>query len=147
MTSHELLVKKLHPDAIVPTRAKEHDAGLDLFSLCNCVIPSRSRGPVPTGIAVAIAPGRYGRVADKSSVANRCISVCAGVVDSGYRNEVIVLLHNHSNNDILIEKGEAIAQLIIERIDLPSVKQVDELPSSDRGGRGFGIEDVSIDQL
>ena len=91
-----------------------------------------------TNIALAIPPGFYGQIAPRSSLALRGIDTKAGVIDSDYRGELKVLLHNASSEPFVAEPGDRIAQLILHRIGQPIMLQVEELPTTARGGGGFG---------
>lgn len=134
-----LRVKLLRQDAIVPTRGSARAAGIDLYSCEILTIQPHERALVPTGIAIAIPDHCYGRVAPRSSLALRDgIDVGAGVIDEDYRGEVKVLLFNHSALPFEIHRGDRIAQLIIEKISYAQVTLVDELPSTQRGDKGFG---------
>ena len=94
---------------------------------------------VKTGIAIAIPPGYYGRVAPRSGLAvKKGIDVLAGVIDSGYRGEVGVVLQNLSDEDFLFSEGERVAQLILEQCNTISWVDVDELEDSVRSDGGFG---------
>ena len=114
-------------------------AGYDLCAASNCVIPSRGKGTVETGLAVSLPPGTYARIAPRSGLAIRnFIDVGAGVVDSDYWGEIKVVLFNHSAEDFAVQAGDRIAQLILERIETPQVKKVAALDDTDRGAGGFG---------
>ena len=137
-----LYVKKLYPDSIVPTRAHDGqypDVGLDLYSYEERVIEPKCRALVPTGIAVGIPEGCYGRVASKSGLAcNKSIDVGAGVIDRGYTDDIRVCLINSGNLPFFVSKGMKIAQLICEKVEYPVVVCVSELPKTARGSDGFG---------
>ena len=134
-----LYVKKLHEDAIVPTKGTPVAAGYDLYCITDFEIEARERALIPTGIAVQIPHGCYGRVAPRSSLALKFgIDVGAGVIDEDYRGELKVILFNHSNQKFSAKKGERIAQLIIEQICHCPIQLVEELDESGRGIAGFG---------
>lgn len=139
-------VSKLHEDAVIPSRAKEGDAGMDLSSVENVVVPARGQALVGTGLAMQVASTCYARVAPRSGLAvKNGIYVGAGVVDSGYRGEIKVLLFNHSDKDFTINKGDRIAQIIFEMIATPQVLEevpYEELTKTDRGDGGFGSTGV-----
>lgn len=100
---------------------------------------------IPTGIAVAIPAGHAGLVAPRSGLAARSgVSVVngPGVVDSGYRGEINVILINHGTSELTIRRGDRIAQLIVIPIDTPDLIEVDELPESARGEGGFGSSGI-----
>ena len=132
-------IKKLEESAIIPTRATDSDAGYDLYSTNDGVVPARGRKVVGPGIAIAIPPGHYGRVAPRSGLAvKRGIDVLAGVVDSGYRGEVGVVLQNLSDEDFPFKKGDRVAQLILEQCNTIGWVELDELEDSVRSDGGFG---------
>jgi len=137
-------VKKLHPDAFVPQRSNETDAGLDLVSLVDMIIPPLRRVTVSTGISVAIPEGHAGLVWPRSGLAvKHGIDTMAGVIDSGYRGEVKVVLYNTDEHfDFQVEKGARIAQLVIQPIVSCSAIEVSELDDTDRGEDGFGSSGV-----
>lgn len=148
-----LPVKKLNPNAKLPTRGSEHAAGYDLYAVENKGIYPGLRSLVPTGIAVAIPAGFYGRVAPRSGVSLKGVDVGAGVIDADYRGEVKVLLINHNKDEFdyderkqygiyEIKAGDRIAQLILERITTPPVQEVETLPDTQRGTGGFGSTGV-----
>jgi len=137
-----LLVKKLAEHATVPTRATPGSAGFDLSSVEQLTIPSKGRAAVRTGISITLPPGTYGRVAPRSGIAYRFgIDVLAGVIDADYREEILVILYNSGNQDFVVEKGHRIAQLIVEKIEIPDVEVVLQLSETARQG-GFGSTGV-----
>lgn len=135
-----LRVKLLSPDATVPTRAHQHDAGWDLYAAEDVQLSPYCRDAlVSTGVAVAIPEGYYGRVASRSSLSvKHNVEVGAGVVDAGYRGEVKVKLYHHEPTTLKIAKGDRIAQLVITKIGTFGLQVVDELPEAERADRGFG---------
>ncbi len=131
--------KKLHDDAILPTRESDHAAALDLYSTEQVVILARKFLPIKTGIAVSIPQGYYGRIAPRSGLAVKFgVDTLAGVVDSDYRGELIVVLMNNGEQDFSVNKGDRIAQFLIESIITPQPVWVDELTQTTRGTSGFG---------
>jgi dUTP pyrophosphatase len=126
----------------VPERAYAGDAGLDLASCERVELPPGERALVPTGLAVAIPEGHAGFVQPRSGLAvKHGISIVntPGLIDSGYRGELMVtLLNTDARETFVVEPGMRIAQLVI--LELPEVElvEVDELPASERGARGFG---------
>ena len=132
---------KINSKAKIPSRANQSDAGADLFSLESHTIQPLERAIIPTGIRVEIPEGHYGRIAPRSGLAAKNgIDVLAGVVDSGYRGEIKVILYNtDKSNSFFIEPGERIAQLIIEKhYNYEFIEVVQELTDSSRGQGGFG---------
>jgi dUTP pyrophosphatase len=134
----ELKVKKIHRDAKLPSYGHKGDAGLDLFSVSDCVLETGQVFPVPTGIQVAIPEGHVGLIWDKSGVSLRGVHRLAGVIDSGYRGEVKVVLVNLSGQPFSVEKGMKIAQLVIQPVNTVGVKEVEDLGDTPRGEGGFG---------
>lgn len=131
--------QKLHDAAQLPTRGSAQAAGLDLFSVEDVVLPPGGSRPVRTGLATAIPPGYYGRVAPRSGLAvKHAIDVLAGVIDSDYRGEIICILINHSAQPVTLAAGTRIAQLVVEAISTPAPVLVDSLDDTARGAGGFG---------
>ena len=141
-----LPVQLLSKTARLPKKGSDHSAGYDLYSSEKIVIPAKNKALVSLGISMAIPLGCYGRIAPRSGLAVRnFIDVGAGVVDSDYRGEVKVLLFNFGTEDFTVNEGDRIAQLIIEKIALTSIMQVDTLDQTQRGHGGFGSTGVSND--
>jgi dUTP pyrophosphatase len=138
----ELPIQRLRPDAVVPGRAYSGDAGLDLSSCERVELAPGERALVPTGLAVAIPEGYAGLVQPRSGLAAKhgiSIVNTPGLVDSGYRGELLVNLVNTDKRDaFVVEPGMRIAQLVIIPIPELELVEVDELPESERGVRGFG---------
>jgi deoxyuridine 5'-triphosphate nucleotidohydrolase len=138
-----LKVKKLNPEATLPTRGSPYAAGLDLYALNETMLPPHTGGLVETGIAVAIPPEFYGRIAPRSGVSFKTgLVVNAGVIDSDYRGEVKVLFNNYTDNEVKFQKGDKVAQLVLERIGLLAVEEVEDLDETVRGENGFGSTGV-----
>lgn len=142
-TKLELQVKLLHPEAKLPTKAHpEEDAGFDLYSVVEGVVPPHAANSSPvnidTGIAFAIPQGYYGQLMTRSSYGKMGMRVHPGVIDSGYRGPITVLVHNLSEEPREIRKGDKVAQLLILPVPFTEVSVVDELPTSSRGEKGFG---------
>jgi dUTP pyrophosphatase len=137
-----LRIARLDERARLPTRAHDGDAGLDLYALEPVVLAPGERASVPTGIAVEIPPGHAGLVLPRSGLAARHgISVvnAPGLIDSGYRGEVRVLLLNTDRaRPFELSTGDRIAQLVLMRVELPTPTEVDALSDSARGAGGFG---------
>ena len=132
-------VSLLRSDAIVPKRATPGSAGYDLSSVEEVTLKAGSLGnTISTGIAVVAPTGTYIRIAPRSSISKRGIEVGAGVIDEDYRGEIKVVLHNHSETDVQIDKNARIAQMICEAIQTPEVVIVDFLDLTERGEGGFG---------
>jgi dUTP pyrophosphatase len=138
----ELPIQRLRPDAVVPRRAYSGDAGLDLSSCERVELAPGERALVPTGLAVAIPEGYAGFVQPRSGLAAKhgiSIVNTPGLVDAGYRGELLVNLVNTDQAEpFVVESGMRIAQLVILPIPELELIEVDELPESERGVRGFG---------
>jgi dUTP pyrophosphatase len=138
----ELLVKRLHDGATLPARAYEGDAGLDLSSCERVELEPGARAVVGTGLAVAIPDGHAGFVQPRSGLAARhgiTVVNSPGLVDSGYRGEVkVVLLNTDRDEPFVVEPGMRIAQLVVVPVATPPPVEVEELPASERGEKGFG---------
>jgi dUTP pyrophosphatase len=138
----ELPIRRLRPDAVLPSRAYAGDAGIDLSACERVELAPRCRATVPTGLAVAIPEGFAGFVQPRSGLAARHgISVVnsPGLIDSGYRGEIrVVVLNTDSTETFTIEPGMRIAQLVVLAVPAYDLVEVDELPESERGVRGFG---------
>ena len=138
----ELPIRRLRDEAIVPVQAYEGDAGLDLAACDRVEIRPGERALVSTGLAVAIPEGFAGFVQPRSGLAaEHGITVLntPGLIDSGYRGEVRVILHNaDASRPFVVEPGMRIAQLVVVRIAEIEPVVVEELPASERGVRGFG---------
>lgn len=117
---------------------EEDCAGYDICSIEDITIEPNSRKKVKTGIRMQIPTGSYGSIRDKSSMALKGIDVCAGVIDSSYRGEIIVLLHNSTSEPFEIKSGMKIAQIIICTHMSVDLNQCDSLSSTNRGEGGFG---------
>ena len=137
-----LRVRRLHPDARLPTRAHDGDAGLDLHALAGCHLEPGERAMVPTGIAIELPAGHAGLVVPRSGLAAKHgISVvnAPGLIDAGYRGEVRVLLLNTDPVAAFeVQPGMRIAQLVVTPVASPAVQEVEDLPASSRGSGGFG---------
>jgi dUTP diphosphatase len=137
-----LPVLRLRPEAVLPARAYDGDAGLDLSSCERVELGPGERAVVSTGLAVAIPDGYAGFVQPRSGLAARngiTIVNTPGLVDAGYRGEVrIVLLNTDAREPFVVEAGMRIAQLVVVPVAGIEVEEVDELPESERGVRGFG---------
>lgn len=135
--------KKMHPDAIIPTRANPNDAGLDIYALEDVVIQptirSIGQARIRTGIAVEIPEGYYGKVSSRSGLAFKDgMFSFDGTIDSGYRGEIGVLLYNTTDHRYRVRKGDRIAQLLIIPCVVADPIEVYELSESHRGENGFG---------
>ena len=135
----ELPFVKISADAVTPTRATGGSAGLDFYSPADYIIPPHGQLLVPTQIKLQIPLGYYGRLASESGLAIlHQLHVGAGVIDPDYTGEVMVLLINTASRVYNVAKGAPIAQLILEKISIPLLKEVKELPPTTRGAQGCG---------
>jgi dUTP pyrophosphatase len=139
---NELPFSRVDPEAVLPERAHRGDAGLDLRSAVDVEVGPGERAMVPTGLAVAIPDGYAGLVLPRSGLASAyglTMANAPGLIDAGYRGEVICAVVNLDRNEaVKIARGDRIAQLVVVAVpDLDPV-WVDELPSSTRGEGGFG---------
>jgi dUTP pyrophosphatase len=135
----KLHIKLLDEKAKVPNYAHKGDAGFDLFSISKVVVKKHGRAEIKTGIAMKIPKGHVGLIWDKSGVAIKFgIKTMGGVVDSGYRGEIIVGVYNASDQDYIFEEGHKVAQMLIQSVENPQIKIVKELDSTSRGTKGFG---------
>ena len=132
-------VKRLTETAKLPTRANPGDLGWDLYADASGVIRSENGVLVNTGIAIEFPKGVGGVIKDKSSLASIGLSVMGGVIDSGYRGEIKVILCNHNGGTYYIGKGQKIAQLIlIPILDIEIEETAEPFLETIRGGKGFG---------
>ena len=139
VSSNQVRLKKLHEDAIVPTKSNPSDAGFDLYSIQEFTIMPTARQVIKTGIAMAIPNGHVGLVWPRSGLAvKNGVDTLAGVIDAGYRGEICVVLQNHSNKMVQIRKGDRIAQLLIQEITPVTLVETESLDDADRGEAGFG---------
>jgi len=138
----EVAVRRLHDDAVLPGQAYKGDAGLDLAACEEIELGPGERAVVPTGIAVEIPGGYAGFVQPRSGLAARhgiCVLNSPGLIDSGYRGEIrVVLLNTDSQEAFTVTAGMRIAQLVIAPVASVRLVEVEELAASERGTRGFG---------
>jgi len=138
----ELPILRLRDDAVVPTRAYDGDAGLDLAACERVELAPGERATVGTGLAVAIPDGFAGFVQPRSGLAARhgiTIVNAPGLIDAGYRGELrVTLLNTDVREPFVVEPGMRIAQLVVQEVSLVAPVEVEELPASERGARGFG---------
>jgi dUTP pyrophosphatase len=137
-----LEIKRVRDSAVVPARAYAGDAGMDLAACERVELAPGARALVPTGLAVAIPDGYAGYVQPRSGLAAKhgiSIVNTPGLVDSGYRGELLVNLVNHDDEQpFVVEPGMRIAQLVILQVPPVELVEVDELSASERGADGFG---------
>ena len=143
MTKFDVNIKKLNENAIIPTYGTEYAAGADLYA---CMDEAVTINPgetsfIKTGLAMEVPVGYAGLIYARSGLACKKGLAPAnkvGVIDSDYRGEIMVALHNHSNEAVVVESGERIAQLVITPYIVAAFNQVDELEDTVRGEGGFG---------
>jgi dUTP pyrophosphatase len=138
-----LQVKKLTEHATIPTRGSELSAGLDLASAYEYTIPARGKGLVKTDLSIRLPEGTYGRIAPRSGLSwKHHTDIGAGVIDRDYRGNVGVVIFNHADKELVVHKGDRVAQLILEQCILADVVECEELSESVRGVAGFGSTGV-----
>lgn len=143
MTKFDVNIKKLNENAVIPTYGTEYAAGADLYA---CMDEAVTINPgqtcfIKTGLAMEVPVGYAGLIYARSGLACKKGLAPAnkvGVIDSDYRGEIMVALHNHSNEAVVVESGERIAQLVITPYIVAAFNQVDELEDTVRGEGGFG---------
>ena len=143
ITSLPVNIKKIKPNAAIPTYGSANAAGADLYACIDSTITIESGETVlvPTGLAMELPTGYAGLIYARSGLASKKGLAPAnkvGVIDSDYRGEVLVALHNHSPQDASIEPGERIAQLVITPYIMGVFQEADELSDTERGAGGFG---------
>ncbi|MFH0830482.1 MAG: dUTP diphosphatase [Parcubacteria group bacterium] len=133
-----LIVHRLNPQARIPKRHTEHDAGIDLYTTESYLLRPGETHAFATGIATQFEQGYVALIWDRSSLGARGVHAFAGVIDAGYRGEWKVVLHNASDETVAIQKGDRVAQAIIQRFDPVLVSEAPELDQSPRGKGAFG---------
>ena len=151
-------IVRIAPDVVIPTKAHDTDAGFDLYAYCpdatfyswesGCQLNVKGVKVRPnetykfhTGIKMAIPDGYWGGIYARSGLATKCglrPANCVGVIDSSYRGEIIVAIHNDSNETQLVHNGDRIAQLVIQKVEPTVFEEVSELDETSRGESGFG---------
>jgi len=130
---------RLNNNASVPTKANESDAGFDLYSSHGAIIEKHTHKLIKTGIAIQIPKGYVGLIWPRSGMAYKHgIDVFAGVIDSGYRGDIGVILYNSQYSDYNVEKGDRIAQILLQKVEDFDLIEVSELNEADRQNNGFG---------
>ena len=151
-------IVRIAPDVFMPKKAHDTDAGFDLYAYCpdasfyswesGCQLNVKGVKVRPnetykfhTGIKMAIPDGYWGGIYARSGLATKCglrPANCVGVIDSSYRGEIIVAIHNDSNETQLVHNGDRIAQLVIQKVEPTVFEEVSELDETSRGESGFG---------
>jgi dUTP pyrophosphatase len=138
----EVLIQRLDPGLPLPERAHPGDAGADLFAAADVELAPGQRAMVPTGIAIALPDGYAAFVHPRSGLAARhgvTIVNAPGTVDAGYRGEIrVTLLNTDADRPVTLQRGDRIAQLVVQRVERPVFHEVEKLPGSARGDGGFG---------
>jgi dUTP pyrophosphatase len=138
----ELPIRRLRAEAVVPGRAYEGDAGLDLAACERVELAPGERAVIGTGLAVAIPNGHAGFVQPRSGLADRngiTIVNSPGLIDAGYRGELkVILLNTDRSQPFVVERGMRIAQLVVVPVPELDLIETEELPASERGVRGHG---------
>lgn len=139
MVSIKIKVVRVHDEAHLPKYAHKGDAAFDLFSTESVVFQPGIAHSVPTGIKLEIPDGYAGLIWDKSGLAiKHGLKVLGGVIDSGYRGEIMVGITNVTNKEYSLKAGEKIAQMIIQKVEQGVIEEVHELSDTMRGEGGFG---------
>ena len=136
-----LRFKRIHPDAVLPAYAHPSDAGMDVRSVADIVIPAGGRALVPTGLVAIIPPMYEIQVRPRSGLALKhgvTVLNTPGTIDSGYRGEIGVILANFGDKDFPVAKGDKVAQLVFAPVVQPEVEETDVIDETDRGAGGFG---------
>ena len=137
-----VLIQRLDPGLPLPERAHPGDAGADLFAAADVELAPGQRAVVPTGVAIALPDGYAAFVHPRSGLASRCgvtIVNAPGTVDAGYRGEIrVTLLNTDADTPVRFQRGDRIAQLVVQRVEYPMFHEVERLPGSARGDGGFG---------
>jgi dUTP pyrophosphatase len=133
----KIKIKKLKEDAILPTHGHRGDAGIDFYTNENVFFKAGAQERVPTGIAVEIPDGYCGLIWDKSSISFKYgLKIMGGVIDSGFRGEIVMSLINLSDKDFTLEKGHKVAQMIIQKYEDCDILKVEELSNDTVRGEG-----------
>lgn len=137
--SFDLKIKKISENAVIPKMEHEGDAGFDLYTTETIIIAPGERKQIQTGIAMEIPTGYVGLIWEKSGLSHKAgLKTLGGVIDSGYRGEVLVGIINLSDTSYTFEVGNKVAQMIIQKIEKPQIVEVTELSETKRGESGFG---------
>jgi len=140
-----LRFKRIHPDAVLPAYAHPSDAGMDVRSVADIVIPAGGRALVPTGLVAIIPPMYEIQVRPRSGLALKhgvTVLNTPGTIDSGYRGEIGVILANFGDKDFPVSKGDKVAQLVFAPVVQPEIEETDTIDETDRGAGGFGSTGV-----
>ncbi len=128
----------LDEGAKMPLRAHPYDAGMDLFSRTDTLIPARGSAIFDTGVHVEIPEGYVGFIKSKSGLNMKKNLLAEGVIDAGYTGPIIVKVYNHGDSDCLLQAGDKLTQLVILPVALPELELAESLTETERGAGGFG---------
>lgn len=128
----------LEPAALMPTRAHDIDAGLDLYTPFFAMVPPHGRCVIDTGVHIGIPAGFVGKLESKSGLMRKAGITCRGTVDAGYTGTVQAVIFNHSDKAYTFEAGDKITQLVIYPIVTPTPIRVNMVQKTERGDNGFG---------
>lgn len=135
----KIKIKKLHPDATLPTYGRTGDAGLDLYALHDQTVEAGKTAQIQTGIAMEIPEGYAGLFWDKSGLSHKhSIKMLGGVLDSNYRGELKLGVINLGTEAYTFEKGHKVMQMLVQKVEEIEWEEVDELSETNRGEQGFG---------
>ena len=140
-----LRFKRIHPDAVLPAYAHPGDAGMDVRSVEDVVIPPGGRALVHTGLVMMLPPMHEAQVRPRSGLALKhgvTVLNTPGTIDAGYRGEVGVILANFGNGDFSVKKGDKIAQIVVAPVTQAEIAEADEIDETERGAGGFGSTGV-----
>ena len=140
-----LRFKRVHPDAKLPAYARPGDAGMDLRSVEDSVVPRFGRALVKTGLVMMLPPGYEAQVRQRSGLALKhgiTVLNTPGTIDSGYRGEVGVILANFGDSDFRVAKGDRVAQLVVAPVTQAEIVETNVIDETDRGAGGFGSTGV-----
>ena len=134
----KLKVKKISTNALIPTKHNPNDAAFDLYAVEDMHIPMDTTSIIHTGICIEIPVGYFAKIESRSSLAKRGVFCTAGVIDSGYRDEIMVVMNNKGHEDYSIKQGDRVAQMIISKVENFEILEVETLDDKLNRGGGFG---------
>lgn len=135
----KLYIKKVDQNAKLPSYAHASDAGMDMYALERVEMAPLERVQIKTGIAFELEIDHVALVWDKSGLSHKKgIKVLGGVLDAGYRGEILIGAVNLGNEKVIFEAGDKVAQVLIQKIEYAEIEEVQELNTADRGEQGFG---------
>jgi len=148
LITNRLRMKRLQPNAIVPTKGSRMAAGPDIYALKDGTIPAQRQMLVDTGIAIGLPRGTYGRLVARSGMANKHgLAVGGGGIDADYTGEIKVILRNHGYTSDEFKGGDRSTQLIVQKIQTHDAMEIDNLEDTDRGTQGFGSTHIGPKRL